>query len=557
MKTYGIVSAFTRGRRLQPPGLARCGPVLAVILMAATVTAALPVSAQDGVPTNSPAVQGRAGDLTFTLPVEPDMLDPNVGSSRYDGVVLSSIFDPLILRSPDGKFLPNLLTSWNVSPDGLTWTLTLRQDVRFQDGTPFDAAALKFNFDRMKDPNTKSQAAGIFLGPYTASTVIDDHTLQMTYSEPDASLLEMMADVWLSPASPTAVQKYGDDFGTNPVGTGPFMFKEWVPKDHITVVRNPDYNWAPPGFHAGPAYLNSITFNFISEEVSRVTALRNGETQVSVYTPPREVEGLKSDGFNIEVHEIPGIAQVDIINAAKPPTDDLAVRKAILYGTNRQAIVDVIDKGVGQPLNDVISPGVWGYDSNVATMYPYDPDKAKQILDDAGWVPGADGVRVKNGQRCDLLWVHFPGRTPGVPELIQGQLKQIGCDMEIQNKENPANMQFARAKGHNLEWMTWGSTDPSILGTLFDSKNAGGGWNYAFYNDPHLDDVLRRIDTTVDQAQRAQLVSEAQQIIMDQALVLPLQVDANVVATSPKVHDLRIGPDGFYQVFFYDTYVDS
>ena len=151
--------------------------------------------------------------------------------------------------------------------------------------------------------------------------------------------------------------------------------------------------------------------------------------------------------------------------------------------------------------------------------------------------------------------VHFPGRTPGVKALIQAQLREIGFEMELLEKSNPDNMQFARAKGHNLEWMTWGSTDPSIMGNLFHSRHAGNAWNYAFYEDARLDEVLDLIDQTVDLDTRKSLVQEAQKIIMEAALVLPLTIDINVVAMHPNIQDLSFGPSGFYDVYFYDTYL--
>ena len=539
--------------RLSLRSLVSVGAIL-VFLISAVGCVATPAPA----PAAPAAGAEKGGKLVFTLPVEPGILDPNIGSSRYEAVVISALFDPLVFLDNEGEFLPNLIKSWDVDDAGLVWTFELRDDVTFHDGTPFNAEALKFNFDRMKAPETKSQAAGVFLGPYVGSEVVDDFTLEVTFNEPHATLFDRMAGAWLRPVSPASVEKFGEDLGTNTVGTGPFMFKEWIPRDHITLVPNPDYKWAPTGFHEGPPYLEEIRFNFIGEEISRVTALRNGETMVTLYTPPREAANLEAEGFQVLVNEVPGIARVNIINSQKAPTDDLRVRQAMLYGMDREAIVSVIDKGVGEALHNVISPGVWGYDPAMEDLYPHDPEKAKQLLEEAGWVDSdGDGIREKDGQNLSVLWVHFPGRTPGVPELIQGQLKELGFEMSIENRENPGNMQFARAGGHNLEWMTWGSTDPAILGTLFHSKNAGTGWNYAFYEDARLDEVLEMIDTTVDLEKRKALVGEAQRIIMEQALVMPLTIDINVVGIASGAKDLSFGPSGFYDVYFYDTYVEE
>jgi len=491
------------------------------------------------------------------VPVEPDLLDPSVSSSRYDAVVVSALYDALVFRNNDGDYVPWLAEDWNVSADGLVWTFQLRNDVTFHDGTPFNAESVKFNFDRAVDPATKSQAAAGQLGACSDTKVLGEYEVQITCSAVHASFLERLSGAWLRQYSPTAVEAFGEDYGVNPVGSGPFIFQEWVPSSHITVTPNPDYNWGPPGFHQGAPYLEEIYFHFIGEEVSRVAALRSGETDVILYTPAREVAKLASEEFKVKVNEVPGIARVDIINAAKAPTDELAVRQAILHGTDRQMIIDTIDGGVGQAMHNVISPGVWGYDSSIESLYnTYDPDKAKALLEGAGWVDtDGDGIRERDGESLSLVNVHFPGRTPGVKALIQAQLREIGFEMEILEKSNPDNMQFARAKGHNLEWMTWGSTDPSIMGNLFHSRHAGNAWNYAFYEDARLDEVLDLIDQTVDLDTRKALVQEAQKIIMEAALVLPLTIDINVVAMDPNIQNLTFGPSGFYDVYFYDTYV--
>lgn len=492
------------------------------------------------------------GELGIGIPIEPSILDPHVGSSRYDTVVLRMVFDSLVYRTDEGEFVPHLATSWETSEDGLTWTFMLRDDVTFHDGTPFNAEAAKISFDRMVNPDTASQAAAGQLGPYESSDVVDEFTLQMNFSAPFASFLTNLSGVYLTPASPTAIEELGADFGTNPVGTGPFRFVEWVPQSHIIIERNPDYAWAPEGFHSGPAYLDGVRFTFIPEESQRVAALETAQTDVILYAPARDVALMTESGFGTEAIEVPGIAQVCIVNAANGATADLPVRKAINHAINQQTIIDVINEGVGQPLHNVISPGVWGYDPAMAEMYPHDPAKAAELLESAGWT--GEGIRQKDGQPLELLWIHFPNRTPGVPELVQGQLRDVGIDMTIEALDNPGNMTRARAGEHNLEWMTWASLDPSIMRVLFHSENAGDGWNYAFYEDPELDETLELIDTTIDPDARLEHVQRAQQIIMEQGLVLPLQVDTNVVMWSPRTQNLKVA--GFTPLL-YDTYINE
>ena len=201
-------------------------------------------------------------------------------------------------------------------------------------------------------------------------TCVDEFTLQMNFSAPFASFLTNLSGVYLTPASPTAIEELGADFGTNPVGTGPFRFVEWVPQSHIVIERNPDYAWAPEGFHSGPAYLDGVRFTFIPEESQRVAALETAQTDVILYAPARDVASMTESGFGTEAIEVPGIAQVCIVNAANGATADLAVRKAINHAINQQTIIDVINEGVGQPLHNVISPGVWGYDPAMADDVP-------------------------------------------------------------------------------------------------------------------------------------------------------------------------------------------
>jgi peptide/nickel transport system substrate-binding protein len=518
-------------------------PAIAGVLGTSPLAGSAAARAQEPVP---------GGELGVGIPIEPSILDPHVGSSRYDTVVCRMLFDSLVYRTDEGEYIPHLATGWETSDDGLVWTFTLRDDVTFHDGTPFNAEAAKFSFDRMVNPETASQAAAGQLGPYESSEVVDEFTLQMNFSAPYAAFLYNLSGVYLSPASPTAIEELGADFGTNPVGTGPFRFIEWVPQSHIAIERNPDYAWGPEGFHSGPAYLDGVRFTFIPEESQRVAALETGQTDVILYAPARDVAYMTDAGFGSEAIEVAGIAQVCIVNSENGATSDLAVRQAINHAVDQQTIIDVINQGVGAPLHNVISPGVWGYDPAMAEMYPYDPAKAAELLEGAGWT--GEGIRQKDGQPLEILWIHFPNRTPGVPELVQGQLREVGIEMAIEALDNPGNMTRARAGEHNLEWMTWASLDPTILRVLFHSENAGDGWNYAFYVDPELDETLEAIDTTVDADARLEHVQRAQQIIMEQALVLPLQVDTNVVMWSPRTQNLKVV--GFTPLL-YDTSISE
>src|SRR5205823_9713611 len=196
--------------------------------------------------------------LTMAVFQEPDTLDPSASGLITVGAISRCVFDTLVWRLPgQSGLLPGLASSYQVSPDATTYTFKLRQDVKFHDGTAFDANAVKVTFDHIVDPATKSKSAAAALGPYKETQVVDSHTAKVVFSQPNAAFLNEVAG--FSIISPAALQKYGADFAHNPVGTGPFKFKEYVVGQHVVVERNPDYNWGPPALRTGPPLLSQIT----------------------------------------------------------------------------------------------------------------------------------------------------------------------------------------------------------------------------------------------------------------------------------------------------------
>ncbi|MDQ6700979.1 MAG: ABC transporter substrate-binding protein, partial [Acidobacteriota bacterium] len=283
------------------------------------------------------------GTLVVGLQSEPsDNIDPAVTPWAVSHNIMMHVYDTLVWQDPaDGSFKPGLADSWTAAPDGLSYTFKLKSGVTFHDGTVFDAAAVKWNFDRIADPATKSGFAANLLGPYASSQVVDPQTVTVTFKTAYAPFLDSASQAFLGMVSPAAVKKYGADYGVKAaVGTGPFMFKEWVRADHLSLVKNPNYNWAGGVFlHNGPAYLDGITFRFIQEDATRSGTLQSGETQVIELVPTSDIQTLKDSGFQIVPGKAPGIPTIVEINTAKAPTDDIAVRKAINLGTDQKTII--------------------------------------------------------------------------------------------------------------------------------------------------------------------------------------------------------------------------
>lgn len=504
--------------------------------------------------TQEPAGQAKSGgSITVGMNREPDSMDQHVGSSRYNEMVNANIYDRLLEYDADGNYIPGLLERWEAGSDGLSWTLTFKQGVKFHDGTPLNAEAAKFNFDRIADPETKSQKAVGLLGPYEGTEVIDDYTVTLTFTDLYAGFIDAMASFYLVMQSPAAIEKFGADYGQNPVGTGPYMFKEWVQKDHLTIVRNPDYTWGPTG---EPAYLDEITFKFIPENATRVTTLETGETDIIVNTPLQDYDRLSTDSnFTVMMAPVLGQPPSMIINTEKPPTDDVKVRQAIQYAIDQDEIIDVIYYGVYERAYGPLTQYNRYYDSSVEDMYPHDLDQANALLEEAGWTLGSDGIRQKDGQPLRLVYLTFPA-SDGLAELIQAQLRRAGIDVEILQLDNPANLSASQAGEHSLRWLNWLFSDAGELSTTFHSKNIGSGWNFSRWRSDELDQLLDQGQEEMDPDQRAEIYSQAQKIVMEASLLVPMYVGTQVLTMRSALKGVRIHRLGDTPLFV-DAYLDE
>lgn len=478
------------------------------------------------------AERTTGGELKVGLSNEPPNLDPHQASALIASTVMGNIFDTLLCESYDGQLFPGLATSWETSADELSVTLKLKTGITFHDGEPFNAAAVQYSFDRMVDPATQSGLAASLLGPYTGSQVVDDTTVVATFSKPFAPFLKNLARNYTAPISPKAGAQFGLDFATNPVGTGPFIFKEWVQKDHLTLERNPNYAWAPDFLGIqGPSSLDSITWRFVAEEATRLATLRNGESTIIESFPPAFVSQFQGDSdYAIDINANPGIPFSFMVNTINPPCDDIAVRQAMHYGLDKETISQTINFGVYPPAHAPLSPVTLGYWPDAETMYPFDPDQAKSILDAAGWVAVGDGMRAKDGVALKVQFWTLSDIVlyQNISQVFQAQMRDIGIDVEIVSLARAAWGEGVRSGQHHLTTQIFGLTDPSVLALNFDSANipvdGGQGFNWSFYTNPDLDNLFAQGEAELNSDARVALYQQAQKIILDNAVMIPVYV---------------------------------
>ena len=497
----------------------------------------------------------KGGQLIMGMNLEPDNLDPAVTPWAVSHSVMMNIYDTLVYENHDASFHPGLAESWEVSEDGLSYTFKLRKGVEFHDGTPFNADAVKFNFDRISDPETKSGFAVTLLGPYAGSDILDDHTITVNFETPFAPFLDGASQAFLGMVSPTAVEKYGEDYGINPVGTGFMKFSKWVRGDHIELVRNDAYNWAPPIWgHQGPAYLEGIVIKMIPEQGTRMATLESGETNFILSVPASEFARLAGDpDYQIILGNMPGLPNVVMINTSLFPTDDLSVRQALMHMLDRETVRKIVNFGIPGPTENPLSTYTAGYNYDNEGLYPYDPEKARALLESAGWTMGSDGFYEKDGETLTLVTGHV-GSQKDTLTVLQAQARTVGVDWQLSEMASSAWIDSAKAGKFNAAAIGWVSSDPIILEQFYHSKNIDSGFNWPRYSDPHMDDILDQASGSTDPEERNMLYGEVQKIAMEEATVYPIHDNVGISASASNVVGIQADIRGFYH-WLYDAYV--
>lgn len=475
--------------------------------------------------------QQGANEFVFATDVEPDTgLDPAQDSNVAQSLIARSYLDSLTYQEKDGAIGKWLATDWQVSDDGRVYTFKLRDDVSFSDGTKFNAEAVKANVEYWVDPKTGFADANEAFGHFKSARVIDDYTVSIDIGEPYADFLSFLAHPFAGIQSPAGLKRgLAVNAQNGPIGTGPFIVKEWVKKSHVTLVRNENYNSAPASSeHKGPAYVEQITYRFITDPVARFGALKNGEVQAIQTIPPENFQEVGSgDKFAIIDGVRAGIpVQLDL-NVTKAPFNDLRVRKAFRHAIDVPASLQSIFNGSYKSFGGSLSPSTVFYDQQFETAYGFDPDKANALLDDAGWQQrDSEGYRVKDGARLRVYAVI--GYTPSPQEYalydqISGAAKLVGFEFAYEKLDNDQARQARSGWEYDLRKYYWGGpATAAVLYYMYHTDSIKTHYNGNGYSNPSLDGLINQAGVTSDQNARKQLYADAQKIISDEALALPL-----------------------------------
>ena len=513
--------------------------IVVVVIAGATYYLSLPPTPSPSpTPTSSPTPT-YAETITVTLGVDVPTLDPPQIYSTPAAIVVEHIFDKLVDIDEEGNIIPELATSWEISSDGLEYTFHLRKDAKFQDGTPVNASAIVYNVDRMlrqlpPEENIPRMPLITYVMMMDHAEAIDEYTVKIVLKYPHAPFLSRIGTSCCGIVSPTAAKKWGpEEFGEHPVGSGPYKLVEWRHGERIVLERNENY-WGklPP--------TKRIIFVIVPEAATRVTMLEAGDVDLIVSPPTTDIPLLESNpNFIVDKHPSTRVIYIGM-NTQWGPLRDVRVRKALNYAVDKEAIVKTILGGLGVVMDSPCTKEMFGHYSVGA--YPYDPEKAKELLAEAGY---------PNGFKVTL---HHPtGRyfmDVKIAEAVQSYLMAVGVDCELITMDWPSYMAIISKpleetplQLYLLGWGPWILDADQMLYPLFHSSQwPPNGLADSFYNNSRVDELIVEATEITDPEKRCEIYREVQEIIMDEAPWIFLHNERFTIVYSADLHDVAVYP---------------
>ncbi|MBV8911417.1 MAG: ABC transporter substrate-binding protein, partial [Acetobacteraceae bacterium] len=461
--------------------------------------------------------QSGGKTLVVGIAADPTGLDPEAVENNTSGFIMAAIYDSLVrYKTGSTEVEPGVAERWDVSPDGMQYTFHLRQGITFHDGTKLDAKAYVETVARQLD---KSSPIYIYntgpvegyeeftFGPVESYRAAGELAVEFKMKQPSAGFLNSLAMVWNGIVSPAAAAKYGKEFRNNPVGTGPFVFKEYRPRDQVVLEANPNY-WR------GKPKLAGLVYKILPDPQAALLALRRGEVQILADVGAPTIPALRQEA-SVNVVSQPGLAVSGVsLPCDVKPFDDVRVRRALNLAVDKQAINRALFQGLADVMTSPLPPAQWGFDKSIQG-YGFDPEQAKKLLAEAG---------VQAGFRVEFLTYNSPrGYNSAGADLavaVQGYLRRVGIETDLRRMDMGAYLSTVRSgkyPGLRMGGWTGDNGDPdNFAGALFGSKEIPIN-NTSHYSNPDVDKMLADAAREVDHDKRIQLYSKIQRQIVDDA----------------------------------------
>ncbi|GAB4307683.1 MAG: glutathione ABC transporter substrate-binding protein [Phototrophicales bacterium] len=447
--------------------------------------------------------------VTMIMSRDPITLDPQGPIDPSAPVLLAYLYDTLVFQDEHGMIQPHLAQDWAV--DGTTVTFNLRDDVVFSNGAPLNADSVIFTFQRLQEIGQRSFIYSEIMN-ISEFEKVDDYTVRFHLRQPSVTLLSALTYTYAAILEPGAVESADENYGMNPVGSGPFMLAEWTPQSSLSLVRNPNYaGHRPTDDPEIDGNIQQINIRFTNDQASRINALLSGEADIAYISSPPQLERL-ADNPDFTVIDDPTRGLVILgFNMARPPFNELTMRQAVAQAIDKQLVLDIAAEGMGIVVNTPIAPSIFGYNPELeAEALPYDPNSALELVDNTNY----------DGEPVVLLTSSFPTYQT-MATVVQAQLEVIGIESEIQVLDSAGLRQAASEGAYDIILTRYDWNDPDLLRIYLGTDSRANRYGYS---NPDLDALTAQGRAEFDPDVRYQIYTEAQRIVMADLPWVPLHM---------------------------------
>lgn len=511
----------------------RAGPAGRVRRLLAATAAALLLAGCGTVGNTADDVAGAGGptdggDITFLIDTLGTTWVPNNSSiSSFEGHIWGHLTDKLVYVDEQGEVSPWVAQSWEQNDDATEFTLHLRDGVTFSDGSPLDAEAVVANLDIWANGRPKDgiNPIGLFPKTYDHAEAVDPTTVEVFFTAPTLGFIPTLGyhgSILISPTTLATPATEQSDLAKT-VASGPFTVESWKEGDHVTLVKRPDYDWGPEALgHTGAAYLDSITYKQVPEQSLRVSSVQSGQADVAYNPSPQELGDLKAEGFTVAAPRYLGFVDGFALNTRAEPFDDVRVRQALQASIDRQQIIDTVYTPDWQLATSFLQSNVPGATDH-SELLTHDPDRAAKLLDEAGWVTGADGIRAKDGKQLALTLYPNPyvATTKSIDELIAQQLGTLGWKVDIQSFDVVTYSERVQQGQTQAYEVSRSFIDAGTVAGILTDANNGEDWFRLGESDQTINELRDGIAAASSTEERDPLLDELQQYVLEQGLFVP------------------------------------
>ncbi len=507
----------------------------------------------------------KGGTINYAHEMEVPCL---TGGWIQEAYIERQYADSLVSETKGGKIVPWLATSWKTSSDHLQWTFTLKPGVKFSNGEPLDAKAVVENFYAWLNPATINPTVQTYIGEYFKSAkVVNGTTFQLNLSKPYAPLLPVISQGYFGILSPSTYKGGAETVCNSPIGSGPFVVQKWTHGQNITFTRNDNYNSAPQNAqHQGPAYAEKLIWSFVDDPTTRYGSLTTGQSNVIYDVPGPDWASAQSE-YEVQQYITPGRPDTLDLNTVNGPFKDQKVREAFAYGADRKgAVASAFEGKTPYNGNGALSQTTPNFNPNLEDTWPYNPAKAEQLLDAAGWKKNSDGVREKDGEKLDILLIYgansiITNEGATVLQDLQSQWKEVGFNVTLKPLAFAELFaaEYTKPTSYDATIGYWTSPSAGVMLITWRPWNGKepNAYNNPFYNDPHLIDLIEKGNASFTKADQDKYYGEAQEIVTKQkAAVVGVYTQETTLAVEPNLHGVWLEASQGEPVFS-DAYFGS